>query len=124
MCIRDSLGNQAEACDQLKSRNVGQRQTETDVELQVSNGQPGEVKRGRAISKNVAEHEAAVDERQKGQKDIEVGSRTMRVATEPPSRPRQRDQNSDEPVDRDQPGGLNGQRKGRVQKDEGVLSSG
>ena len=82
------------------------------------------MKRGGAIRENVAEHETSVDEREKGQKDVEVGRRTMRVATEPPSRPRQRDQNSDEPVDRDQPGGLNGQRKGRVQKDEGVLSSG
>ena len=54
-------------------------------------------------------------EGQQGQKNVEVRRRSVGVSAEPATGPGQRNQHPYEPIERDQPGGLDGKRKLRGQ---------
>ena len=59
-------------------------------------------------------------EGQQGEKNVEVGRRSMGISAEQATGPREGNQHPDEPIERDQPGGLDGKRKLRGQNGEGV----
>ena len=112
------LGQQAEACDQLQGHQIGERQAEADVQLQISHREPGEGQIRRTELDHLLKNQAAVGKGHECQQDVEVGSGPMGIAAKGSTGPGQGHQHPGKSVERDQPGGLDGKRELRSQNGE------
>ena len=112
------LGEKAEACDQLQRNNVGKRETEADIQIQISHREPGKHQVYGTGPQDFLKNQTSMGESQKRQKDVEVSSSTMSLTAEPAAGPGQSNDHSGESVKRNQPGGLNGNRELRSQDGE------
>ena len=107
-----NLAQQAHAGDQLKRRQVGEREIEADAQVEIGGLEPAEFQVLGADCPNLLEDQAAVDHSQQGHQQVEVGGRTRAVAPKPAGRPRQRQHHATEPVEGDHPDQLDRQWQG------------
>jgi len=69
-----------------------------------------------SINDNLSQQQGAMKHRQHGDQQIQIGRRPGTIAFDPAKGPRQREHNTDHPVDRNKPGVLNNRGKGSVQR--------